>query len=185
MYNSTIKRKHCKGCNDRYPKLGLNGYCSLKCMPEDMATNPKYSRSRIIDRNAASLSSLSRKVKSYAKEKDAVKSPVIKPQEQWYLDRRSEMEGICIECGASTNVRDDKYYRWSVCHIVPKSLVPSVATYEHNWIELCQQHHQEFDNTFERAEKMKCFGEAKMKFKLFQKLIPANELRKVNPNLLT
>lgn len=103
----------------------------------------------------------------------------------WFKERRKEMVGVCTECGKTTSKNNDKYYKWSICHIVPKSLIPSVATNEYNWIELCQQHHQEFDNTFDRAAAMMCFGEVKMKFQIFQKLIPPQELRKVNPHLLT
>jgi hypothetical protein len=158
MAYSSIKPKKCKCKEDckKMPSMGFGGYY--------------YSHAPQEIKDADNM---------------RLKMPEIKPQEQWYLDRRDEMTGICIECGLGTNVKDDKYYRWSVCHIVPKSLVPSVATYEHNWIELCQHHHQEFDNTFDRAAAMKCFREAKMKFRLFQKLIPANELRKVNPHLLS
>ena len=118
MYNSTIKRKKCKGCNDRYPKVGLNGYCSTKCMPEDMAANPKYSRSRTINRNAASLSSLSRKVKSCANEKDAVKSSnsglktlMAKADEvfsRWIRNRDADKNGnvACVCCGKIYNLKD-------------------------------------------------------------------------------
>ena len=185
-YNSRIAIKKCKcGC-DRFPTLGYKGF-NIRCFPQELkdAEPERYKKGAVNARNRVSLSNLSRKVKLVAKENDAFKSSQIKPQEQWYQDRRSEMTGCCIECGYGTNVKDDKYYRWSVCHIVPKGLVPSVATYEHNWIELCQTCHQEFDNTFDRAAAMKCFGEAKMKFRLFQKLIPANELRKVNPHLIS
>ena len=101
----------------------------------------------------------------------------------WFMARRLEMTGNCLECGASTNKDNNKYYRWSVCHITPKSLCPSVAKNFFNWLELCQQCHQEFDNTFERSSKMKVFDEAKRKFRLFSCLMPQSELRKVNPLL--
>ena len=104
--------------------------------------------------------------------------------DRWFKDRRKEMVGVCTECGKTTSKHNDKYYKWSICHIVPKSLIKSVATNEFNWIELCQQHHQEYDNTFDRAAAMMCFGEVKQKFQLFKHLIPPEELRKVNPHLL-
>lgn len=105
--------------------------------------------------------------------------------DRWYQDRRIEMTNCCIECGKRTNKINDKYYRWSVCHIVPKSLVPSVAINIFNWVELCQLHHQEFDSTFDKAANMMCFGEVKMKFELFKHLITPQEMRKINPHLLT
>lgn len=103
----------------------------------------------------------------------------------WFKERRKEMTGVCTECGKTTSKNNDKYYKWSICHIVPKSLVRSVATNPCNWIELCQQHHQEYDNTFDKAAAMMCFGEIKHKFQLFAHWIPIEELRKVNPHLLT
>ena len=188
MAYSTIKRKHCKceeGCK-KMPSMGFSGYYYAHA-PQEIKDKQGLKAKRGYQNSLSRTRSnaLAKKVRSYGKENVGIKTPEIKSQEQWYLDRRDEMLNVCAECGAGTNVKDDKYYRWSVCHIVPKSLVPSVATYEHNWIELCQHHHQEFDNTFDRAAAMKCFQEAKMKFRLFQKLIPANELRKVNPHLLT
>lgn len=105
--------------------------------------------------------------------------------DNWFKERRKEMIGYCVECGKTTSKHNDKYYKWSICHIVPKSLIPSVATNEYNWVELCQQHHQEMDNTFDKAAAMMCFGEVKMKFLIFKNLIPPEELRKVNPHLLT
>lgn len=103
---------------------------------------------------------------------------------QWFMDRRREMDNVCCECGGRTNRDSDKYYKWSICHIAPKALVPSVATDINNWVELCWLHHQEFDSTFDRAAAMQCFGEVKQKFQLFKHLIPPEELRKVNPHLL-
>jgi hypothetical protein len=102
----------------------------------------------------------------------------------WFQARRNEMQNVCCECGRQTNKTNEKYYKWSIAHIVPKSLIKSVATNEHNWIELCQLHHQEFDNSFDRAAAMMCFGEVKMKFQLFKHLIPNEEMRKINPHLL-
>lgn len=104
---------------------------------------------------------------------------------QWFLDRRKEMQNVCIECGKGTNRDSDKYFKWSICHIAPKALIKSVATNENNWVELCWLHHQEFDSTFDKAAAMQCFGEIKQKFQLFKHLIPPQEMRKINPYLLT
>ncbi len=78
MAYSTIKKKKCKNelC-DKYPKIGYNGFCGVKCMPEEMQEDQKYKRSSVIDRNKAKINDLSRKVKSYASEKNALKSPRI------------------------------------------------------------------------------------------------------------
>lgn len=108
-------------------------------------------------------------------------------QELWYISKKYQMTGFCTEegCKKSTNKGNDVYFKWSICHIVPKKLVPSVATHPDNFIELCWQHHSEFDSTFDKSKSMKCFAEAKRKFKLFEHLIPDSEKRKINPYLLT
>lgn len=181
-----------KGC--RWPvfstdKLTGKGYC------RSCATKYRtdLDRRSIIQKAMAKQKSVSTKIRSLQntpanvallEEKGIVKSQDL---ELFYRLRRQEMKGVCQEgnCKNSTNTDHDKYFRWSICHIVPKSLVKSVATNENNWIELCMEHHGDFDNTFERTSKMMCFIEAKRKFQLFKDLIPPEELRRVNPYLLT
>lgn len=184
---STIKRKKCKcGKCNHYPSIGFDGYFYLHA-PEDIKERQgvKAKKSYQARLNRARKGVLSRKLHEAQKEVDAKETPEITPQWQWYLDRRIEMTGFCSECMESTRKAYDKWFSWSVCHIVPKSLVPSVAMHEHNWVELCWLHHQEFDSTFDKAAAMQCFPEIKQKFQLFKHLIPPQELRKVNPHLLT
>lgn len=102
----------------------------------------------------------------------------------WYMAKHKEMVGYCTECSGSTFKNNPEKYKWSIAHICPKGLVPSVATHYHNWIELCWQCHSDFDSTFDKAKNMKCFHEAKTKFQHFKHLIPNEELRKVNPHLI-
>lgn len=73
-YNSTIKRKPCKcGCG-KFPKIGLSGYASVKCMPEEMAALPKYQKSNLRNRNRVNLTNLSSKVWKVQKEVNVAKS---------------------------------------------------------------------------------------------------------------
>ena len=46
------------------PKIGFQGYCGVKCMPEEMQGLEKFKKSNVSDRNAAYRSNLSRKVHS-------------------------------------------------------------------------------------------------------------------------
>lgn len=166
-------------------KISRKGYCKRHQSLREDFDRRSLTAKAISKINKNKTNALSNKVKSFAKGEDAFRDGGKSELQQWYDDRRKEMVGCCIECGRGTNKNNDKYFTWSICHIVPKSLVPSVATYEYNWVELCQLHHQEFDNTFGKAAAMMCFGEVKEKFQLFKHLIPAGELRKVNPHLLT
>jgi 5-methylcytosine-specific restriction endonuclease McrA len=172
-----IKRKKCK-CSDNcklYPTLGYSGF-NFTHAPEEL--KEKIGGKKELQQkkaNAAKYASTKLRMSKYKEDTEL---------DMWFRRRRMQMVGYCSECGRSTNKDSEKYFKWSICHIVPKSICPSVAKNYFNWIELCQTCHQEFDNTFERASKMKCFHEAKTKFQLFKELLPPEELRKVNPHLL-
>jgi hypothetical protein len=179
MAYSNIK-KHCKNNCGRVPVLGLSGYCWV-CLPEEIKIKVGNKRDLAIKKKNARLSAIS-KIRGQERAKNGESEKSL-----WYKARRYEMIGVCMEkdCGKSTNKDNNKYFSWSVCHIVPKSLVPSVAFHSGNWIELCQEHHAKFDSTFGNASRMNCFDIAKRKFQLFKQLIPFDELRKINPNLLS
>lgn len=181
MSYSSITRKGCKcGKPNCYPDISYEGY-NHNCAPQEVLDRleTKQKRKAAVKKDLSIL----RKVEVESDDNRELAKDYGK-LDKWFKERRKEMVGCCIECGKTTSKNNDKYYKWSVCHIVPKSLIKSVATNEYNWIELCQQHHQEFDNTFDKAAAMMCFGEAKMKFQIFKNLIPPEELRKVNPHLL-
>lgn len=177
MAYSSIERKKCK-CGDcnKYPSLGYNGY-NYSCAPEEIKEKVGSKKDLQIKKQNA------RKAISVKLRAENRKVTPISDLELYFRICRHKMTGNCIECGKSTQKKDDTYFFWSIAHICAKSTVPSVALHPENWLELCQQHHQEFDNTFERASKMMCFIEAKRKFQLFKDLIPPEELRKVNPYL--
>jgi hypothetical protein len=87
--------------------------------------------------------------------------------EKWFIERRKEMTGLCCECGKRTFKEDNKQYKWSIAHLLPKSIFTSVATNEFNFLEFCFLHHQEFDSSWDKAEKMMCWGLAKRKVSMF------------------
>lgn len=189
-FNSTIKQKTCKcGCH-RMPTISCGGYNYI-CAPAEIKEK-LGTRKALNDKNRAKRAEISRKIHLAANgTKSEIKSNVgaaMNPQSQiwaWFVERRKEMTNTCLECGRGTQRSNDKFFHWQICHIVPKSLVPSVATHKHNWVELCWLHHQTFDSSFDKAASMMCFGEVKQKFQLFKHLIPPEELRKINPNLLS
>lgn len=187
MAYSSIVKKKCKcGC-DKWPTLGWNGYFMAHA-PQEL--KDKQTKKEVEKRNKAKLGAVSKKLRDYSKKienrnDEAGINPQGKEKWDWFVEQRPKMQNCCIECGERTNKNNDKYFHWSICHIAPKSLVPSVALNKDNWVELCWLHHQEFDSTFEKAAAMMCFTEVKQKFQLFKHLIPADEMRKINPHLLT
>lgn len=190
MAFSSIRRKKCK-CSefcDKWPTMGWGGYF-MSHAPQEL--RDKQTKKEVERRNKAKRSQISRNLHKQVDIKENILSAnggaVIHPQSQqwaWFVERRKEMQNICCECGRGTQRGNDKYFHWQIAHIVPKGLVPSVATHEYNWIELCWLHHQTFDSTFDKAAQMMCFSEVYLKFQLFKHLIPPHELRKINPHLL-
>lgn len=80
--------------------------------------------------------------------------------DKWFEERRKEMTGVCAECGGKTGKDDDKFYRHSIAHILPKrnSMFPSVATVVYNWVELCfwgNSCHSKYDSSWEQAATMR------------------------------
>lgn len=179
MTYSTIKRKYCK-CDvecTRMPTIGYSGYYAPHA-PEEVKEKKELQRAETRKRsNARKADSI--KLRSLARKTNGESE-----MELWFKARRQDMTGFCAECGAKSFKNHPTQFTWSIAHIVPKSLCPSVSTHYLNFIELCWLHHQEFDSTFDKASKMLVFAEAKSKFSEFKHLLPKEELRKVNPFLL-
>ena len=105
--------------------------------------------------------------------------------EQWFIKKRGEMTGFCENCNKKTMKTNDKMYKFSVCHIIPKSKTngcPSVATHENNWFEGCIDCHTRYDETWEKAMKLNIWEEIKQKASTFINLIPKNEYKKFIDN---
>lgn len=79
---------------------------------------------------------------------------------RWFEDRRKEMTGKCDNCGGKTCKDDDKYYKFSIAHLLPKAYVKSVATHPKNFLELCHFGngcHSQMDNKLLDLIDMNCF----------------------------
>lgn len=80
--------------------------------------------------------------------------------QRWFEDRRKEMTGKCDNCGGKTCKDDDKYYKFSIAHLLPKAYVKSVATHPKNFLELCHFGngcHSQMDNKLLDLIDMNCF----------------------------
>lgn len=79
---------------------------------------------------------------------------------EWFLDRRKEMTGKCLHCGDKSEKENDRYFHFSIAHILPKKLFPSVETHPLNWIELCHfgnSCHTNLDNYFIDLTDLNCW----------------------------
>jgi hypothetical protein len=109
----------------------------------------------------------------------------------WFDDRRKDLVGKCRHCGGKSCKHDDKYYKFSICHILPKAYFPSVATHPLNFVELCfweRNCHGNMDNKVLDMTDMNCWDEIVEKFlsmypsidKAERKRIPATLMQYVN-----
>jgi len=85
-------------------------------------------------------------LKSIPENKEAIRSK--SELDKWFLDRRNEMTGYCV-CGAKSCKDNERYFRYSLAHVLPKKTFKSIATNANNCIELCffeNSCHTNFDN---------------------------------------
>lgn len=107
--------------------------------------------------------------------------------ERWFKERRKEMTGFCKHCKGKTTKADDKFYKASIAHILPKRLFKSVATHPLNWVELCfwgNSCHTNFDNNMLDIIELNCFNEVIEKFIAMYPSIDAKEKRYIPKTLL-
>lgn len=106
--------------------------------------------------------------------------------DRWFIARRKGMTGICQHCGGKSTKDDDKYFKFSICHILPKRIFKSVATHPDNWIELCyfgDSCHTNMDNATLDLIDMNCFDTIIERFvKIYPHIAPSE--RKYIPDIL-
>lgn len=179
MSYSTIIKKKCKcGCN-RYPTLGYGGY-SYNCAPQELK-DKIGSKQKVAARNKANKNALSRKLHEA---QNVVSGAEL---QRWFEDRRKEMTGICANCGGTSCRDNEKYWKFSIAHLLPKAYFPSVKTHEYNWIELCHFNnscHTNLDNKMLDLIDMNCFSEIVTKFCIIYPSIAPNEKKRIPEVLL-
>lgn len=111
----------------------------------------------------------------------------IEDLEIWFNDRRKEMTGFCKHCGGTSCRDSDKYFKFSIAHILPKSYFSSVATHPDNWVELCfwgNNCHGNLDNTILSLSELNCWDEIVTKFQRIYPSIAKHEKRRIPEILL-
>ena len=125
------KYGYCIDCADRKRKLVISSRCIYH-----------YKRYR------AKISIEKRKKREQipAKTSDILH---LRTRNQWYRDRGFELTGACAACGGPTCKGHPKFEKFSVAHIFPKAIFPSVELHNLNYIELCfwdNNCHGNYDN---------------------------------------
>jgi len=107
--------------------------------------------------------------------------------DRWFKEKRSQMTGVCANCGGKSCKDDDKYYKFSIAHILPKNLFKSVATHSDNWLELCffgNSCHTNFDQHQIDIIDLHCFDSVIEKFVKIYPHIAKEEQRRIPPILI-
>jgi len=107
--------------------------------------------------------------------------------DRWFRERRKEMKGKCANCNGDSCKYYDKYYKFSIAHLLPKAYFPSVATHPDNWIELCHfgnSCHTNYDNKMIDLIDLNCFDTVIQKFTKIYPFIAAEEKRRIPPILI-
>jgi hypothetical protein len=131
-----------------------NGIRAIK----EQALLPKVKKSYVIPK-------VSKKKKAENNGQNFIVDEVL---EKWFIERRKEMTGLCCECGRKSFKEDNKNFKWSLAHILKKSIFHSISTHPSNCLELCWLHHQEFDSSYANAQKMNCWSIAKERFEIMK-----------------
>jgi hypothetical protein len=107
--------------------------------------------------------------------------------DKWFEKRRKELVGRCKHCGKKSCKDNDEYFKFSIAHILPKSIFESVATHPKNFIELCfweNSCHTNFDNGIIGLTDLNCFDEVVEKFQEMYPFITKEERRRIPPVLM-
>lgn len=198
-FNSSIKQKTCKNpfCG-KYPKMGYQGYCGVKCMPEELQKQEMFKRSKVMERNKQYKANLSRKLHLAANDKgNEIKGnleAVMSSQKQlsvWFADRRKEMTGKCVcGCGQDSSRNNEKFWKFSIAHVLMKARFKSIATHPENWLELAffgKSCHTVFDNMgYKHCKETKpiLWEQVVAKFKILYPFISESEYKFIPDVLL-
>ena len=173
-HNSLIRIKTavCKGCGNSLP-IKAKGLCQ-NC----------YSNQLRLKSYNKSIKAQETETRGFVREKEDSLVMVGNSAElnRWFNDRRLELTGYCHHCGKRSCKDDDKYFKFSICHILPKAYVKSVATNPFNFLELCfwgeNSCHSQLDNSMLDLIELNCFDEVVVKFqKMYPSIIPSERRR--------
>jgi hypothetical protein len=129
---------------------------------------------------------VSEKKKAQMKEEKAIRVAGGSEMDRWFEARRQEMQGYCLHCGGRSCKDNDKYFKFSIAHLLPKNLFKSVRAHPLNWIELCfwdKSCHTNYDNKTLDIIELNCYDVVIERFIAIYPAIAPKE-RKYIPDVL-
>lgn len=104
-------------------------------LPKEAVAKPKKPLKKVSDKKAEEIK--------------AKKASGDSEMDLFFAANRKHMTGRCLFCNADTMKKDDEKFHFSLAHLLPKAIFPSVATHPDILIELCFYNnscHTNFDN---------------------------------------
>lgn len=150
------------------------GYCAYH--PAHPEKRPVAKRAKREELAAAALENLERIGKNMARAAKLVERGNLST---WFALRIAGRSPVCEEpgCGARLPTGSSWRVRATIAHIVPKRHFRSVQLHEHNHLDLCQEHHDRYDRSWDDARQMGVWPLAVARFRHFAHLISEPELR--------
>lgn len=181
-----------EGCN--VPVFSTDKITRLGWCKKHQYMRTDLDRRTILQRGMDKQKGIESKVRTLGNEQDRVLAEIIAKgsaeMNRWFNDRRNEMTGSCAHCGGKSEKNSDKYFKFSIAHLLPKSVnsgLPSVKTHPDNWLELChfgKSCHTNFDNHMIDIIDLNCFDQVIEKFVKIYPAIALEERRRIPPILL-
>ena len=182
MAYSSITRKTCKcGCGSM-PTIGFEGFFYQHAPKEVLDRIEVKQKRKTAAKNASAK--LARGLANEDSNRDLAKN--YGALDRWFREVRKSMTGKCMNCGGKTCADNDREYKRSVAHILPKAYFKSVATHPDNWLELCfygSSCHSQMDNKMLDLIDMNCFDTVIQKFTKMYPFIAQEEKRRI-PSIL-
>jgi hypothetical protein len=182
---------NCNGATVQGRKVGKNFMCvktynTMKTL-EQISKAKDRNKVRMLSVGMADKSTYTKPVDNKLVDNEAAKKlRQLTDLKKWFEDRRKEMTGRCKHCNGKSCKDSNDFFRHSICHLLPKAYFPSVATHEHNWIELCfwgNNCHGNMDNKMLDLTDMNCFDEIVQKFCIIYPDIAKSERKRI-PSIL-
>ena len=174
-----------EGC--RMPVFGTDkktgkGYCK-----SHQTQRTDLDRRTIIQRAMDKQKRLEASVRSLGDNTDRETTERLNELGNWFKARRGDLKGVCSHCGGKSCKDDDRLYKNSIHHILPKAHFKSVATHPLNFLELCfwgNSCHTNVENKMIDLIDLNCFDEVVTKVSKMYKDIAPEERRRIPKILL-
>jgi len=183
MQFSSLQRKSCKcGCSNM-PTISYEGYFHQHA-PQEVLDRIEVKQKR---KNAVKKDLTKLRVVEVESDDNRALAKNYGALDRWFREVRKSMTGKCMNCGGKTCADNDKEYKRSVAHILPKAYFKSVATHPDNFLELCfygNSCHTNLDHHMIDLIELNCFDTVIQKFTKIYPHIAKDELRRVPPILI-